>query len=554
MRHDVEWVTAPPLWDLAQADPGGRPRFRQPALLRFESDSFMDELIAQMARSNGDIPDRVVRPETWESPVAGWVTASDASLAGTPNLFQPVHGRFYLTAAALVCRRVGLPDRRVNAGAGEKVSMVIRRLVAKPNHTFNGNDPDTFVEQAWVGDRKAGEWKPVAGGLADGEERLPLFPLQGAEEGGRKRRVWAGMLPVASREIYEGARPANPVVPPPATGGDPDPLKDLTDPRRATFVARVIAGFAALLESPPAGASNAALAAAAPDMRELLAFAALDLVDFLKAELTDVWDAIEDGSSTGLPQPLKNVYDDLASAFAGYGNWREALLRTEAHRAALVGTGAGSGPVPVPAAFSAINVRTAATNLIHGGLFQQKVFAALGPPQAALPAIPIGGPPARAAQAAETAEVAGAVYWLRCAYERPVCVPFHDPLLSAPSRPFRLAPFFDPDAPARPLVIRMPLDTSPKGLRKFPKGVAVLMSNKLRQQIERVQNKKVTDIEDGNLNPEPGWTIGMICSLSIPIITICAFLVLVIFLYLLNIVFWWVAFFKICLPIPVRSE
>jgi hypothetical protein len=46
----------------------------------------------------------------------------------------------------------------------------------------------------------------------------------------------------------------------------------------------------------------------------------------------------------------------------------------------------------------------------------------------------------------------------------------------------------------------------------------------------------------------------MICSLSIPIITLCAFIVLMIFLSLLNIVFWWMAFFKICLPIPVRNE
>ena len=46
----------------------------------------------------------------------------------------------------------------------------------------------------------------------------------------------------------------------------------------------------------------------------------------------------------------------------------------------------------------------------------------------------------------------------------------------------------------------------------------------------------------------------MICSLSIPIITLCAFILLFIIVQLLNIVFWWIAFFKICLPIPVKSE
>ena len=40
----------------------------------------------------------------------------------------------------------------------------------------------------------------------------------------------------------------------------------------------------------------------------------------------------------------------------------------------------------------------------------------------------------------------------------------------------------------------------------------------------------------------------MICSLSIPIITICALILLMIIVSLLNIVFFWVPLFKICLP------
>ena len=55
-------------------------------------------------------------------------------------------------------------------------------------------------------------------------------------------------------------------------------------------------------------------------------------------------------------------------------------------------------------------------------------------------------------------------------------------------------------------------------------------------------------------NPPPddqgGIGIMWLCSFSIPIITICAFLGLGIFLALFNIVFWWMAFIKICIPIP----
>jgi hypothetical protein len=82
----------------------------------------------------------------------------------------------------------------------------------------------------------------------------------------------------------------------------------------------------------------------------------------------------------------------------------------------------------------------------------------------------------------------------------------------------------------------------------------MLISNKLRQQVERVQGSKLEDIDKGDVGDEPGWSLGMICSFSLPIITLCAFIVLMLFIQLLNIVFWWLPFLKICLPIPVRSE
>jgi hypothetical protein len=556
MKHDIEWVTAPPLWDLAQVDAGARTRFRQPALLRFDSDSFMEELIEVLDKRSPELADRVAKPETWETPAAGWVAAADPSLTRTLNLFQPVHGRFYLGAASLVCRRVGLPMRVVKAADGDRTSMLMRRLVpAATGMVVNPANPSTFIEQAWVGDRKAGVWTAVSTApIVSGEERLPLFPLSTSIESGRTRQVWAGMLPVASREIYESARPAGAAPRPLQSGTTLDPLAELSDPRRAVFAARVMQGLVTLLESPPVPTDPAVLTSVAPDMREALTFTLLDFVDFLSAELLRVWDAVQDESTAGLSTPERNVYDALAVNLPGTGTFREALRRAEARRPDLLGTGAGSGPAPVANSLNGSQLRTAVTNLIHGGLLQSQVFAALGAAPAAPAAPLIGGAPVIGARAAEAGEAEGGLYVLRFAYERPLCAPYHDAVVSAPSRPFRLGGFFDPDAPARPLVIRMPFDTSPKGLRKFPKGVAVLMSSKLRQQVERVRNVKLADIDEGKVNDEPSWGIGMICSLSIPIITLCAFIVLMIFLSLLNIVFWWMAFFKICLPIPVRND
>ena len=50
-----------------------------------------------------------------------------------------------------------------------------------------------------------------------------------------------------------------------------------------------------------------------------------------------------------------------------------------------------------------------------------------------------------------------------------------------------------------------------------------------------------------------GLSLGWICSFNIPLITICAFFVLNIFLSLLNIVFFWLPFIKICIPFPLPS-
>ena len=50
-----------------------------------------------------------------------------------------------------------------------------------------------------------------------------------------------------------------------------------------------------------------------------------------------------------------------------------------------------------------------------------------------------------------------------------------------------------------------------------------------------------------------GLSLNWICGFNIPLITICAFFVLNIFLSLLNIVFFWLPIIKICIPLPLPS-
>jgi hypothetical protein len=52
----------------------------------------------------------------------------------------------------------------------------------------------------------------------------------------------------------------------------------------------------------------------------------------------------------------------------------------------------------------------------------------------------------------------------------------------------------------------------------------------------------------------PSLSLGWLCGFNIPLITICAFFVLNIFLSLLNIVFFWLPFIKICIPFPKVSD
>jgi hypothetical protein len=158
---------------------------------------------------------------------------------------------------------------------------------------------------------------------------------------------------------------------------------------------------------------------------------------------------------------------------------------------------------------------------------------------------------------------------LRCMMERPECDPeLSPPIVSEPSEPFRMAGFFDPDAPARPIRIQLPVDTTPAGLRKFDKNAAFVLSDVLCGQVARAKGMSLGDLvravlpwplhKDLSLSgtgkcSKGGADIGMICTLSIPIVTICALILLIIIVNLLDMVFHWLPYFIVCFPLPKFS-
>jgi hypothetical protein len=115
---------------------------------------------------------------------------------------------------------------------------------------------------------------------------------------------------------------------------------------------------------------------------------------------------------------------------------------------------------------------------------------------------------------------------------------------SEPSEPFTIAPWFDNNG-APPVQVTLPDANDRNLLRKLKPNVAFVMPDGLF----KLMQGKPEDLMKGSGNAS-GIGIQWICSFSIPIITLCAFIVLNIFLQLFDLIFRWLLYIKICLPLP----
>jgi hypothetical protein len=133
--------------------------------------------------------------------------------------------------------------------------------------------------------------------------------------------------------------------------------------------------------------------------------------------------------------------------------------------------------------------------------------------------------------------------FIRVKNEAPQCRP--QLVWSAPSEPFVIALWYDSaGVPVPP--IELPDVAQLAGLK--PNAAFALppkLANLLRSDAKKLRDGEASD---------DGLSLGWICSFSIPIITLCAFIVLNIFLQILNLVFFWLPFLKICIPYPKRGD
>lgn len=534
--HVVQWVTASPLWpdSLAHAaDDARRQAMRTPALLRFDRDSFMEDVQKLLDSDPAQLKGQIAQKETFRLPAPGEAKPPDPQ---DLKLYLAIHGHFYLVAATLVCRMPGLPEHEIETAAKETVSFVLRR--------YDDSDPASPVEWAWV-DKS---WQAVNADPAqvvDGEELLPLFPLR-YTAADRLRRLFVGLVPTSSGDTFKAAGTLSP-IPTPSNGGDSrlDALQaKVLDPLR------LLQGSTDDLPDNLAGDDRRTLAQKKSDIlnaessqrTEASSFVLLDFAQFLHDNLgwfvDDSW--TQPSGTSALWSTTLNI-----ATVSGGPKWREALKTAWADRLKLM----GDDPQGLTSSLS-VNLQH---STIDPDALELAVKNELPAQQAPTGPVSVQGDVLTEPPLVPKLDARGASWYvLRCVYRRPQCGPLCPDVVSAPTEKFKIASFFDLDAPSRTITISLPIDTSIKDLRKLRKSVSFLLSDQLRQQMNRV-----TDLNaalKGQFADGQSGELGLMCSFSIPIITICALMVLMIFISLLNIVFWWTPFLRICLPIGLKSK
>lgn len=641
-RHVIRWTQPSPFWSetatqLASVAPPAE--FARPAILRFTTDSFMDELLNVLATDPRRLGEYRVRPETWRGfvapppplipkktfalPFQRLGAAKKNFKNGTPSLpttppqvagpdvplklYAPAAQRYYFVASCLVCQMPGLPDRHVEPAREERVSFLVRRLF--PPGTDATRPKAEWKEHAWVGGQSGNSWRRIeADKIAEpqvGEERLPLFSMNFKEDDLRQRRLLAGLIPVGKRELYLGGAVSTNGNPPGVTLKTARKIlfrKEVAEPWKAliTRAATVAGQLADTGPGDPVEIAAARQTLIGAERDQIQAISWLVLLDFdrflreylpgvharvhnqppaepLTAEQNALFSALQTiqiGGSLS-PQLPGTVAASLADALKRIGPFEPALEAAEE-------------PYPIPTTppwpnfffpLADPEFPSEAPILTMPPLpstltpdEQDELTGPVDPVDKltvmvvrALPATPPALEPAVPPSAITPADALEGWFVLRCAYERPACGPLHEDVLSPPTEPFLLAGFFDPDAPARPIRIGLPLDISPAGLRKFDKNTAFVMSDMLCGQLKRFKGitfgnlvrsvlpwpffKKLS-LSGGESCKAGSNPIGTICSLSIPIITICALILLIIIVTLLDIIFRWLPFFIVCFPIP----
>jgi hypothetical protein len=492
MQHEHDWLIPSPLWS---SNGYRQVEFFRPALFEFRTDQFMEEFLAAAANA---------------SPLAlrkaRMLTPADSS---EPNrLFQPAHGCFYLAAASLCCREPGFPSRLVERGAGENTAVVLRKIV-------DGK------EYGWVIRNDQKGWKPLnetARTLLEGEERLPAFtvPLAGG------RQMSAAYISTASSDTYN--------IPPAELAVDGQELNSPIKELDSRFIAPFSSGLLTTMPDIPAWTTSVYLL--------------VELVEYLTTYLPEVANALKIRPQPAVFTGEKITEKATLMLFLDSQPYKGSLTMADALQA--VAKQYAELNIPGGGDLDRLNFKNPDYNLRTGSRLNSEALNTLR--ERVRAALPDELPPLKVPKLDVSVDVQ---YVVRFVYERPQCEP-PQINVSLPSQPFTFAPFFDPDAPARPIKIPLPSDVSIAGLRKFKKNVTFMMSDAMRKKMDTIAGKETELLQGGGIKSEDTNAFAFVCSFSFQIIFIVAFMLLMIFVVVFNIIFWWIAFFRICLPVPKK--
>ncbi|MBK1657110.1 hypothetical protein [Paracraurococcus ruber] len=531
---------------VALASPAGRalPRpHRGEALLRapwYEAPGspglvlhrYLDEEFVERFRQ--DLEDR---PEA-NAALSAW-RAEDVAGPGLLKLRRPIHRAFHIAACEAVCDRPGLPalgpEHIAAAGLvirrrtrlGEQGWMLANGLPLGWRPLDGEGDPET-----WRRLPPHRQGRPPS--AYTGEEVRPLHPLLVRDSGGRLRCILFGFLSLGGEALPTAPRSDGPLSGPP-----PEELP-----------------WPFGLVNHPSGPPSWSIEAERQVARGLAAPALAALLRVLVFRF-----------QLGLPEGVAPANDGLWAALDGIAFSRPApgglsamQERTHAATHPLLRDGR-----PLTLAGWLRRLDGATRDTLIGALSNAAPTASVALPGLAEASLLVPEGHASSLRAALSLRGAAALRQLDGALPVPrfgredTCVarPFlrvrcedgcERLAWGGESAPFRVALPFDPDA-TRPVLIQMP---SLADLRRgAARGAAFAIPRDVMAKLSGLRSKDgAAGALKGEMPAESPLGLDFICSFSIPVITLCALILLMIVINLFNLIFWWLPWVIICLPLP----
>ncbi len=530
--------------DIVVSAPRGIKESRAPAILQRSDEDFIDAVMDELKTGSGRV-----------SLQGSLAQARDAG--NILKLYQPIQRQFHLAMIEAWCDTPGTP--RLDPAKVDSAGMVVRRV--------NGAGYDGWMRakgrlRGWVGvDRwdSSGRSDPAsalrlagtATGVADidrslasyalenedsllNEHVIPLFAAPPDVCAAAKKTVYYGLVPTTSAELAEG----------------PVAFED------ETFTAASATFRNHLVQALRGESMELALAGETlyPEW-----FEAVEMPGPVKpANLPQAhWDALA-GASASTMKRFILMLRQLATEFGVFGgdsDNAEVVAELQAIRlplklrsgemvqrtttadvflknavAVLLARDASAPATQMPMSWPALEA-TAANRLV-GALYNAMAgrFAAMK------------GQPGRF-------DARGATYALRAFVRlKPDCACPARILWSDYSEPFVIAPWYEGSG-APPVQVALPDATDRNLLRSLRPNVAFVLPPALHGLL----GGSPKDMLDGKGKTDSSLTLGWICGFNIPIITICAFIVLNIFLSLFDLIFQWMFYVKICIPFPKKK-